>query len=145
MYIGDVGQSTREELDFVTVSPVGYDFGWSRYEGSVCNPNDHDPSCSTSGLTFPVHEYGRGFGQSVTGGVVYRGDVVRSLEGFYMYSDVLSGRVAVFRVLNGAAVDHQDLTGPLGLSGLVSFATDSEGEMLAVSLFGGSVHRLQGG
>lgn len=27
LYIGDVGQNAREEIDVVVVTPVGYDFG----------------------------------------------------------------------------------------------------------------------
>lgn len=145
MYIGDVGQGAREEVDVVAVSPVGYDFGWPRFEGSLCNPNDSDPSCSSSGLTFPVAEYGRSVGRSVAGGVVYRGDVVRSLDRFYLYADVYSGRVFGFRLLDGTAVEQVELTSQLGLGGIVSFALDGDGEVLVVSLFDGAVYRLTGG
>ena len=145
MFIGDVGQGAREEIDAVPVTPTGYDFGWSRFEGTVCNPNDTDPSCSRAGLTFPVAEYGRSVGRTVTGGVVYRGPTVRSLDQFYVYADFGSGRVLAFRYLNGRAVDAKDLTSRLGDTGLVSFETDNSGEMLAVDYFDGVVYRLTGG
>jgi hypothetical protein len=145
MYIGDVGQSTREEVDVVPVSPQGYDFGWSRYEGTVCNPNDHDPSCSTAGLTFPVVEYGRSVGQTVTAGIVYRGPTVRSLLGYYFYADVYSGVIRAFRMNGGQATDQRDLTAELGMSGIVSFGEDGAGELLAVNLFDETVYRLTGG
>lgn len=145
MFIGDVGQVTREEINAVLVQPVGYDFGWSRYEGSVCNPNDHDPSCSSAGLTFPVEEYGRSTGRTVTGGVVYRGSTVRSLADYYIYADVYSGRVLAFRLDGGGAVEKKDLTSKLALGGIVGFAKDNNGEILAVSLFDGRVYRLVGG
>jgi glucose/arabinose dehydrogenase len=73
LYIGDVGQGSREEVDVVSLDPVGYDFGWARYEGTICNSNDADPSCSTSGLTMPVVNYSRSVGGSITGGRVYVG------------------------------------------------------------------------
>ncbi len=145
MYIGDVGQGTREEIDVVAVSPTGYDFGWSRYEGSVCNPNDHDPSCSTAGLTFPVVEYGRAEGQTVTGGIVYRGPTVRSLTGFYLYADVYSGAIRAFRMSGGEAIDRLDLTPRLGMSGIVAFGEDGDGELLVTNLFDGAIYRLTGG
>lgn len=145
MFIGDVGQSAREEIDAVRVTPAGYDFGWSRYEGSLCNPNDTDPSCSSAGLTFPVAEYGRSLGNTVTGGVVYRGPTVRSLAGFYVYADFGSGRVFAFRYLNGRAVEARDLTSRLGRRGLVSFEIDNSQEILAVDYFDGAVYRLTGG
>jgi hypothetical protein len=145
VYIGDVGQSLREEIDVVELSPLGYDFGWSRFEGSICNGNDTDPSCSPSGLTFPVLEYGRSVGRTVTGGIVYRGSTVRSLTAYYLYADVFSGIVRGFRLLHGKAVEHVDLTSELGLGGIVSFAEDGGGELLAVSLFDGAVYRMTGG
>jgi glucose/arabinose dehydrogenase len=145
IYIGDVGQSAREEIDAVPVSPVGYDFGWSRYEGTLCNSLDPDPSCSTSGITMPVVEYGRSVGQTVTGGVVYRGPTVRSLEGYYIYSDFSSGIVRAFRLLDGKAVESLNLTGDLGKGRLVDFTIDADGEVLAVSLAAGAVYRLVGG
>jgi glucose/arabinose dehydrogenase len=145
MFIGDVGQGAREEINVVSVSNVGYDFGWSRFEGSLCNPSDHDPSCSQSGLVFPVAEYGRSDGSTVTGGIVYRGPTVLSLTGYYLYADVYSGLFRGFRVLDGQPVDPIDLTSELGMSGIVDFSEDGDGELIAVSLFSGSVYRLTGG
>ncbi len=145
IYIGDVGQGAREEVNAVALSPVGYDFGWSRYEGTLCNPNDTDPSCSTSGLTMPVAEYGRSVGQVITGGVVYRGQTVRSLSHYFIYSDAASGVVRGFRLLNGRAVEARDLSGALREPGVVSFGSDSNGEILATDLFDNAVYRLVGG
>ena len=144
MIIGDVGQSSREEINVVEVDPVGYDFGWSRYEGSLCNPNDHDGSCSTAGLTFPVLEYGRSTGGTVTGGIVYRGSTVRSLSQYYLYADFISGFVGGFRIDDGEPVEEIDLTDDLGLNFIVDFAEDGDGELLAVSRTG-TVYRLTGG
>jgi glucose/arabinose dehydrogenase len=145
MFIGDVGQGAREEINVVSVSNVGYDFGWSRFEGSLCNPNDHDSSCSRSGLVFPVAEYGRSAGSTVTGGIVYRGPTVRSLTGYYLYADVFSGLIRGFRVVDGQPADTIDLTNELGMGGIVDFAEDGDGELIVVSLFSGSVSRLTGG
>jgi glucose/arabinose dehydrogenase len=145
LYIGDVGQGARDEIDAVPMSRAGHDFGWSRFEGSICNPNDTDPSCSRSGLTFPIAEYGRSVGRTVTGGVVYRGPTVRSLDQYYVYADFGSGTVRAFRYLNGRAVEPRDLTGRLGNTGFVSFEIDNNGEMLAVGYLDGAVYRLRGG
>ncbi|MFP4555030.1 MAG: PQQ-dependent sugar dehydrogenase [Actinomycetota bacterium] len=145
MFIGDVGQDAREEVDVVEVMPRGYDFGWSRFEGSLCNPDDHDESCSETGLTFPVAEYGRDDGRSVTGGVVYRGPTVRSLSQYYLYADVFSGMIRGFRLHDGQPVEQVDVTDDVGMTGIVDFAEDGDGELLATSLFRGAVYRLTGG
>jgi glucose/arabinose dehydrogenase len=145
MFIGDVGQGSREEIDAVPIAPVGYDFGWSRYEGSVCNPNDFDPSCSTSGLTFPVAEYSHSVGQTVIGGILYEGPTVRSLTDYYLYADIYSGVVRGFRIDDGDPVEAVDLSSEIGMSGIVSFGEDADGELLVVSLFNDAVYRLTGG
>jgi glucose/arabinose dehydrogenase len=145
MFIGDVGQGAREEIDLVEVAPNGYDFGWARFEGSLCNPNDGDQSCSTSGLSFPVAEYGRSMGRTVTGGVVYRGPMVRSLDQFYVYADVFSGRIWAFRQIDGEPLSEVELSDEIGMTGIVDFARDGQGELLAVSLFSNSIYRLTGG
>ncbi|HZD23378.1 MAG TPA: PQQ-dependent sugar dehydrogenase [Acidimicrobiia bacterium] len=145
LYIGDVGESSREEIDLVATEPVGYDFGWSRFEGSLCNPSDPDPSCVKTGLTFPVAEYGRAVGRAVTGGVVYRGPTVRSLQAYYLYADFATGMVRGFRQVNGIPVESKDFTGRLGGSGIVSFGTDWNGELVVANLFDGAIYRLVGG
>lgn len=145
MYIGDVGQDRREEVDIVELKPAGYDFGWSRYEASICNENDTDPSCSQFGLTFPVHEYDHVIGFSVTGGIVYRGSTVRSLLGFYIFSDFGTGLTHAIRFYDNAVFDSEDLTSQIGKSGIVDFSSDGSGELLATSLPNGTVYRLTGG
>lgn len=145
IYIGDVGQSTREEVNVVPALPAGYDFGWPRYEGTACNPNDADPSCSTAGLTMPVAEYGRTSGRTVTGGVVYRGATVRSLDAYYLYADLYSGLLRGFRWHDGKPVEPIDLSASIGMTGVVSFGVDGDGELLAVSLFDSAIYRMTGG
>ncbi len=145
LYIGDVGQGSREEVDVVVVAPVGYDLGWARYEGTICNPDDADPSCSMAGLTMPVAEYSHSVGSSITGGRVYRGGQVRSLTAYYVYADFITGVIRSFRLLNGSAVESADLTSQLAKSGIVDFSVDSDGEILVTSLFDGSIYRVVGG
>ncbi|HZM24582.1 MAG TPA: PQQ-dependent sugar dehydrogenase, partial [Anaerolineales bacterium] len=91
LYIGDVGQSVREEIDFQPSSSVGGEnYGWRVMEGSICyNPSS---GCNQSGKILPVSEYDHTLGCAVTGGYVYRGSNFPSLRGLYFYSDYCSGR-----------------------------------------------------
>jgi hypothetical protein len=41
----------------------------------------------------PIHEYDRKLGNSVTGGVVCRGDRVPAIAGAYVFGDFASGRI----------------------------------------------------
>jgi hypothetical protein len=67
------------------------------------------------------------------------------LSQYYIYADFGSGIVRAFRLLDGRAVEARDLSGALREPGLVSFGFDSNGEILAVSLFDNAVYRLVGG
>lgn len=57
LYIGDVGQGAREEINVSTGPHAGrgLNYGWRLMEGSTCfNPATN---CNTGGLTLPVLEY----------------------------------------------------------------------------------------
>jgi glucose/arabinose dehydrogenase len=100
MYIGDVGQNLWEEIDFQPKgSSGGENYGWDYTEGSheFEMPRGYD----TSGITFPVFEYGRDDGCSVTGGYVYRGDEFPALAGTYLFSDFCTGKLWGLRKKDG--------------------------------------------
>ncbi|MDH3455963.1 MAG: PQQ-dependent sugar dehydrogenase [Gemmatimonadota bacterium] len=140
VYIGDVGQGAWEEIDFRLLSSAGGEnFGWNVMEGLHCY---NAASCDQTGLTLPVLEYPHSEGCSVTGGYVYRGDRLPSLQGRYFYGDYCSGWIRSFRVEGGSAVDPIDHSTELGtLSQITSFGQDAQGEMYVVTL-GGRVYRV---
>ncbi|HET9259031.1 MAG TPA: PQQ-dependent sugar dehydrogenase [Acidimicrobiia bacterium] len=139
-YIGDVGQSSREEVTILEPGQApGANLGWDRLEGTQCYPPG--TTCSSAGTVLPQIEYGRSGGAgSVTGGMVYRGRQIPSLVGTYFYGDFLAGWVRSFRY-NGSVTAH--VTHPFGTSLVSSFGIDGRGEMYVVSL-GGSVWRIVG-
>jgi hypothetical protein len=146
LYIGDVGQNAREEVDVATSAGQfgkGLNFGWNVMEGGAC----YSPSsgCARSGLTLPVLDYGHAGGAcSITGGYVYRGAAVPALRGLYFYSDYCSGWVRSFRLLGTAAADQRDWPA-LRPGGLVtSFGEDASGE-LYVMISSGKVFRIARG
>ena len=145
LYVADVGQGAREEINVVDADRPFVNFGWPRFEGSRCNPDDADPSCVRSGMEFPDVEYGRDGGAcSVTGGVVYRGEALHWLSGHYFYGDLCAGFIRSFRTADGVRIeDAQDWTARLGrVTGLWSFGVDGNGEMLVMS-GNGVLYRLE--
>ena len=91
LYIADVGQNNREEVNFVPAGAgPGLNFGWRIMEGSACYPAG--TACSTEGLVLPVTDYGRAEGCSVTGGYVVR-EPGSAVEGTYVFSDYCRGIV----------------------------------------------------
>lgn len=91
LWIADVGQGAREEIDFISAASLGgQNFGWRQREGGIATPGITDPP--TAGLTDPLLDYGRSFGASITGGYVVR-DVASPLNGRYVFGDFISGRI----------------------------------------------------
>lgn len=143
LYIGDVGQNAREEVNVATAASGGgrgLNFGWNIMEGSGCFAPAS--GCNTSGLTLPVLEYSHAEGCSITGGVVYRGNAVAVLAGHYLYADFCAGWVRSFRLVGGAvqnATTWPALAPPGG--GVTSFGVDAAGEAYLMTS-GGSVYQV---
>ncbi|WP_088279644.1 sorbosone dehydrogenase family protein [Ideonella sp. A 288] len=144
LWIGDVGQGQREEIDFIAAaSPGGHNFGWRQREGNIATPGISD--VPTPGLTGPVLDYTRGFGASVTGGYVVR-DAGSPLDGRYVFGDFVSGRI--FAIAADGSVQTMagatELTAALdaGLGGAIgnvsSFGQGALGEFYIVD-YGGKV------
>jgi glucose/arabinose dehydrogenase len=136
LWIGDVGQNAYEEIDYLPAGGIlGANLGWPYLEGT------HTYSgTAPAGLTAPIYDYGRGSGQSVVGGYVYRGASIPALVGGYVFADTYASDI---RLLNpapsGLDVRSSGVTVPGGT--IVSFGEDTAGELYVMSLNGG-VFRL---
>jgi glucose/arabinose dehydrogenase len=147
LWIGDVGQGMREEVDFEPANgPGGRNYGWDVMEGTLCHDTDPAPAppCNDPSLTLPLYDYGREAGDcTVIGGFVYRSDS-SPLHGLYFFGDFCSGRVWT---LNPATLGVVDRTAQLGAAGgvgfnLVGFGEDGFGRLLLVQLNAGRVYRI---
>jgi glucose/arabinose dehydrogenase len=141
LYIADVGQSAREEVDVAPRGQGGQNYGWSIMEGTACFRPAND--CPTGGLTLPVLDYGRNVGGSITGGYVYRGCRLPGYAGTYFYGDFVSGTIRSFRLQNGQPTDQRDWTGALGrgIGSISSFGQDAEGELYILD-YDGELYRI---
>jgi glucose/arabinose dehydrogenase len=139
LWIGDVGQSEVEEIDFVPASGLGrtYNFGWDVFEGSKVY--EDKPLTRGGRLVEPLTEYTHDVGCSVTGGYVYRGQKARDEAwGRYFFGDYCSGRIwSVVRHRGEVDVKNH----PFTVAGLTSFAEDLDGEFYALSREG-VIYRL---
>ncbi len=128
LWIGDVGQNDREEVDVARAGQSGLDFGWSRREGTT----DFKGGSRTARETDPVAEYTHDEGCSVTGGYVYRGTAVPSLAGRYVYADWCSGRS--WSVDAASPGTPREITGEIGrIQGVTSFGEDRAGNLYVVT------------
>jgi len=136
LWLGDQGES-MEEIDRIGFgSGGGQNFGWR-----LCDGVDDfaGTGCSTAGLTPPLIAYAQdsGDGQSVTGGVVYRGTGVPSLYGKYVYGDYASGRIWAWDPVSGGT--PQQIATEMGVA---AFGEDRNGEIFVVGKLDGVVRRF---
>lgn len=129
LYVGDVGQNAREEIDIVV---RGGNYGWRVVEGTQCTGLGPAP-CSTPGFIPPITEYvnngATGGRCSVIGGYVYRGTQGTLPYGAYIFGDLCTGEIFMFK--DGV----QSLLVGSG-SNLSSFGEDEAGELYVVKLSG---------
>ena len=130
LWAGDVGQNSWEEIDIIT---KGANYGWNTMEGSHC----YSPStgCNQAGLTLPVVEYDHSQGCSVTGGHVYKGEQIASLQGYYIYGDYCSGNIWAL-AHDGSVVTDNILLVDSGLT-ITSFGEDQAGNLYILDRQGG--------
>ncbi len=157
MVIADVGQDTREEVDFApsigagAVGGAGADYGWNCREGFIAYP-DPEPACaSASGFTEPVFDYphqdsgdGSAHGCSIIGGYVVRDPSLGDLYGRYVYSDFCSEEIRSLLLpsaAGGRATD--DRSEGLTVGKPSSFGEDACGRLYVAS-DEGTVYRLVG-
>jgi glucose/arabinose dehydrogenase len=146
IWIGDVGQDSREEVDQAVAPGLGggANYGWNCREGSLEETVPPEPGCaSAAGFVDPVFEYANsaGFGNcAVIGGYVARGPGLADLYGRYVYGDLCVGELRSFSPEAPFATDRGE---GLRVTGLTSFGEDACGRLYAVSREG-SVYRLVG-
>ena len=139
LYLSDVGEGRREEINVAGASRGGLNYGWNITEGSLCFPGD---PCDTQGLTLPTLEYVNGFANScaVIGGYVYRGSAIPELQGRYFYSDLCGGWLKSFAYRSGSVTEQVQWMVP-SLASINSFGQDAQKE-LYVLLGNGNVFRI---
>ena len=134
LWIADVGQSEREEVNFQPASSSGGEnYGWACREGSQCTTFG-GCNCSTFQSVLPIHEYSHGTGCSITGGEVYRGCEIPDLQGTYFFADYCSDQIWTL-TYDGTTATVIERTAelappsPLAISSISSFGTDAAGEI----------------
>jgi len=143
LWAADVGQDRVEEINLIV---KGGNYGWNMREGF--QPFEPNVPYKPVELIDPIIEYSRQDGQSVTGGLVYRGTELPEFQGAYFYGDYLSGRIWAlrtdgWRVTAGhseKAVGNK-LVAETELQ-IAAFGEDANGRMLLCA-FDGNLYRLQ--
>jgi glucose/arabinose dehydrogenase len=140
LWIGDVGQGTKEEVDHIRRDQGGANLGWSCREGTtVFNPERCDPNAT---YTDPVFEYQSSVeGCAVIGGLVYRGRQYASIAtGTYVATDYCSNTAFALRANpNGTYTSAHIGEFPTQVT---SFGTDRNGEWYVVNDLPGQLFKV---
>ncbi|HMB95194.1 MAG TPA: PQQ-dependent sugar dehydrogenase, partial [Tepidisphaeraceae bacterium] len=131
LYVGDVGQDQREEVDIVT---SGGDYGWPFVEGTRDNAAD-DGRTLPNGFSSiaPIADYTHGDGNATIGGTIYHG-TNSALVGKYVFGDLAGtsgiGRLFYIDSTGGtiSEIKYDALTPPDALYG---FGTDAANNLYA--------------
>jgi glucose/arabinose dehydrogenase len=133
LWIGDVGQGAKEEIDFIANPlPTGLNFGWRCYEG---NSTYNTAACAAmSTMTFPVAEYTHAGGAcSITGGYIYTGSTYPNFANKYFFADYCLNRLGYVNATTNAITYTPNFTTS---NNFTTFGEDLNGELYVT---GGSV------
>lgn len=139
LWIADVGQFSREEVNFQPAGdPGGNHYGWRCREGFNATGLAGCPASNPEWVS-PVHDYGRGDGCSITGGYAYRGcELGDAFEGKYFFSDFCSGTIWYLDPDNNFARTTAFDTN----FNVSSFGEGEDGEIFITNLFAGTIYKL---
>ncbi len=143
LWIADVGQDAWEEINFQpaltgsNINSVGSrNYGWDCREGFAAGPVDSN--CTLLGTyTDPirVESHATEGACSITGGYVYRGPGLPSLNGTFFFADYCGNYVKSFR-WNGTSQTDQRTWSNLAVGSIVAFGEDNIGELYIISIAG---------
>ncbi len=163
LYIADVGQDTREEINFqASAAAGGQNYGWRVREGKGQNPA-YPGETITGPRVDPFYDYSHNTGtdpfggHAIIGGYVYRGgnimDHGQSLDGTYFFADEVNDRIWSLRYA-GSDLTSADVTIRSGellnavnggtINAPSSFAEDAQGREYILDLADGEIFRIDG-
>jgi glucose/arabinose dehydrogenase len=144
LFIADVGQNAWEEINYQrATSSGGENYGWRCFEGDACSSVSGCPTtpcgCNGSGLVFPFQTYSHSTGFSITGGYVYRGCAIPSLDGHYFYADYVLTNIWSLQFDGSTISNFVNRTSELtpsadgfAINQIASFGEDAAGEIYIV-------------
>ncbi len=152
IFIGDVGESAREEVDVIEPVESGLNFQWPYCEGTLGEMKSPYIGISRA----PVLDYPHTDGRAVIGGYVYRGrEFAADLGGKYIFGDNVCRTIWAMDETTTPVQKNLLCVMPKGdgpnsgsdYTGLSSFGTDADGEIYfcQMSSIGGRIYKLARG
>jgi len=145
MWIADVGEAAREEVNFIPSGLSAQNLGWRCLEGTVCTGLS-GCSCTNGALRAPIHEYDHTQGCSISGGVVYRGSAIPDLAGTYFFADFCTSQIWSLEYDGSNVQNFTNRTAELqpqfgSINTITGFGEDASGEVYVLT-YGGGVFKI---
>jgi len=154
LYIADVGNITREEVNFQAASSLGgQNYGWRPREGTQPNPSydsDNNPYPFENPVTAetpPIHDALHPTVGVIIGGYVYRGSAIPGLQGTYFYGDYATNKIWSFAYTGTFIPSATDRTTELApglgqINKISSFGEDASGELYICDYLDGEIYKI---
>jgi len=138
LWIADVGQDQVEEINKVSSTAAGLNYGWRCYEGNAAYNTTGCAAMST--MTFPFAQYTHSTTStcSITGGYVYTGNTYPAMQNKYFFADYCVNRI-------GMVDTSGNITYSANFSGsnsFTSFGENSSGELFITGTSQDIVYRV---
>ncbi len=158
LFVGDVGESAREELDAIATpagSPPGTgggNYGWPCREGSIAYGGAPGVTCNPP-LLDPIFDYDRSVGTTIIGGVfVTSPSYPSAIQGKYLFGDngqswirfldVNASNQVVGSLQNVASSAEGPVSFHTGPDGLVYYAAINAGRIYRINPVASSFHTV---
>ncbi len=138
LWIADVGQDQVEEINKVSPTAAGLNYGWRCYEGN--SPYNTAGCAAMSTMTFPVAQYTHAStgGCSITGGYVYTGSTYPAMQNKYFFADYCVNRIGMVST-TGTITYSANFSGS---NSFTSFGENSSGELFVTGTSQDIVYRV---
>lgn len=143
LWIADVGQSVREEINYAPLNFAGLNYGWRCMEGTSCTGLT---GCVCNvGLRAPIYDYDHTLDRcSIIGGPVYRGCSMPWLRGAYLFTDFCTNELFTMRYTPGTGITelinrHDEIEPPDGstdVGSTTAIVEDAQGELYLIDWWG---------
>ena len=136
LWIADVGQNNTEEVNKVSSTQAGLNYGWRCYEGNTAY---NTTGCAAIGtMTFPLAVVSHATGVcSITGGYVYTGSLYPDFAGKYLFTDYCKPQIGLM-TSTGAVTYSASFAG----NNFTTFGEDKNGELYVAAINNGTIYKI---
>jgi glucose/arabinose dehydrogenase len=136
LWIADVGQNNIEEINVVSTTEAGLNYGWRCYEGNT--PYNTTSCPSQSSMKFPLAVINHSSGAcSVTGGYVYNGTSFPNFKELYFFSDYCNPQIGMMSSI-GTITYSQTFSG----NNFSTFGEANNGELYIAAINNGTIFKI---